>query len=237
MKINWAVFKKGKPVYWIVGAVVVFVVFYMIASKGSGAAKSSGASAGGVTTISTGPSDAQISAAAGISAAQIQANATVAQGQLALAAQKDGNAAGVAVASLGAQVDMASIIASSETALGLGRMEQSIQLAGITAQQNISQINAEYSFATARVAAETNLATTQIQADMVNNSFATQERIAQGQNATTIALSNNQTKAFIAASALNSVLPVDRDNIAAIILADGNSLKYTDRGSGSFVLN
>lgn len=240
MKFNMEVFKKGKPIYWIIGAIVIFVIFYKIASGPSASSKAASTS-GGVTTINTGPSDAQIAAAAGISAAQIQANAQVAGAQLAFAAQKDANAAGVAVSQLEAQAHMYDTAMSADTAKFLAAQEGQIAMAGITAQQNIAFSNNEYSFATARVAAETSLAMTKIQADMVNNGYATQLAMAKDQNATTIALGEQQRRAYTTAalvSGINSAPAVDRDNMLALIAAtsSGQSITYHDSGSGSFTL-
>lgn len=154
MKFNWKIFKKGKPIYWIIGAVFLFVIFYLISSGGSKATTSSG----GITTINTGPSDAQVAASSQIALAQISAQAMQSQAALEYQAVQERTAGEVAIATLDIQSRLAESRLASETALGLGSQQITGQLAAINAQMKSAEMQAEYSFATAKMASETNLA-------------------------------------------------------------------------------
>ena len=235
MHLNMHVFKHGKPIYWVIGGLVIFYLFYRIASGH----KSTSSSTGTVTTVSSGPSDASVAASSAITQAQIAANSNDNAATLAYQTAHDANAAGVAVATLDAQAHMYDTSAAADVGKYTAGLDAQTTLAGITAQMNENQVNAEYSFATAKVAAETNLAGQAIQASVINNSFATQLEMAKGQNETTIALSNNETKAFVYASTLANLGQVpsgDRDNLVALANANatGAHVTYVDTANGSF---
>lgn len=166
MKINWQVFKKGKPIYWIIGAIVLFVIFYLLASGGS---KSSGSSSGGVTTVNTGPSDAQVAAGAQVQMAQLQAQAAVNAASANLAAEQTQANAAVAVATLQAQNDALATTIGGDVAKYTANLDATVQQSAITAQMQAIQTQAEYSFATAKTAAETNIAIQQINANVFAN--------------------------------------------------------------------
>jgi len=178
MKFNWAVFKKGKAIYWVVGAVVLFVIFYLLASGGS---KSSGdtasTGAGGITTINPGPSDAQLAAAAGITQAQLAANAATTQSNAELAAKQSDNAAAVAIANLQYQGSLADTQAGADVAKYLAATDAATNSLALTEQTRQMQIQGEYSFATAKVAAETNLAGQALQAQVLTTQLVTQAQM------------------------------------------------------------
>jgi len=245
MHLNMQVFKHGKPIYWIIGAVIIFVIFWKVAS---GSSKSSGT--GTITTVSSGPTDAQVNAAAGVSAAQLQANAEIASqqiaanaqiagGELALAAQRDVTAGGVATATLEQQAHIYDTSAAADVAHYTAGLDANVALAGINAQQAIAFNQNEYSFATARVAAETSLASQEIQAGVIRSSFDLQSHLSDNQALVFNTASNNQRIAYVAGEAfgnLDKVKANDRDNIAALALAasTGTAITYRDASSGSF---
>lgn len=168
MKLNFSFLKKAKPIYWVLGAVAIFVLFYVLMNKGG----SSNGSSGGVTTIVSGPSEAETIASANIAMAQIEANAASQNMQLQLAAIKEQGAVDVAIANLGAQYSMAETQASADVAKYLAQTEGTIQLAGLDAQKEIAQLNAQYSYDTARVASETAIASRQIDAAILNSQLS-----------------------------------------------------------------
>lgn len=150
MKLNFSFLKKGKTIYWIVGAVVLFVVFYLIASRGS-----SSENVGGITTITAGPSDAQVAAATQLAMANIQASIASNQTAAELAALKEQSARDVALGALQQTIDLANTEAG-----------KTVALANFNAQKEIAALQGEYDVATARVASETEIKSNQIQADM-----------------------------------------------------------------------
>lgn len=150
MKLNFKVFKKGSPLLWIGGAVVLFVVFYMLSSKGSNSSNG-----GNVYTTASGPSDASVAAATQLSMAQLQANVSANQMATELAAVKEQTAGEIALANIGANVAFAGLAA-----------DQNVQLAALNTQKSIAEMNTEYAIESAEIAAEVNLATVGIQRDM-----------------------------------------------------------------------
>lgn len=165
MKLNFSFLKKAKPIYWVVGAVAIFVLFYVIMNRG-GKASNSG---GGITTIVSGPTEAQTMASANLAMAQIEANAATQNMQLQLAAIKEQGAVDVAIANLGAQYSMAETQAQADVAKYLAQTEGTIQLAGLDAQKEIAQMNAQYSYDTARLASEVAISSREIDAAILNN--------------------------------------------------------------------
>jgi len=214
MKFNWAVFKKGKAVYWVIGAIVLFVIFYLLASGGS-KSSSSGAStnAGGVTTINSGPTDAQIAAAASISAAQIQANAQTNQSNADLAALKEQVAGQVAIATLQTQSQLADTAAGSDVAKYLASVQAGAQTFALTEQTRQMALQGEYSLETAKVAAETDLAGQALQAGVLVHQLDT--------NA-------SMFNASIAAN--TAALKIQSDNITMQgLISQAGNLKKKDR--------
>lgn len=154
MKFNWSVFKKGKTVYWIGGAVILFVIFYLIASKGASSGGDSADTSGGLIYQPSGPTDAQVQASAAISAAQIQANSQTQQYQLQLAALQQQGASDVALATLQAHSQDLATQAAADVTNRQTDAASAVSMAGLTAQTNIAQLQAEYSYDTAKAANE-----------------------------------------------------------------------------------
>jgi len=248
MKFNMKVFNKGKPIYWIIGGIFIFVVFYYFISKGSAAPSNSSGS--GITTINAGPSDTAIAAQAGVAMAQIQANAQVDQSNAALIAAKDANAASVAITAYQFQGDLAATQAGADVAKYLGALDAQVQVAGLTAQTAWINTQSEYSFATAKVAAETdyakakltadsNLAQWALNADVLKTQLNTQAEIATTQLTTQAQMFTTQIEGLTQQSLISQISSapeVDRDNLIALMAASltGTGITYSDRGSGSF---
>lgn len=139
--VNLKVFKQGKPIYWIVGAVVLFVLFYFMLNKSAPAA-------GGTQYVSTGPSEALQAAQlqAGIQSAQIQASANVEAGKIAAA-----NNAAV----LSSQVALAQL--SSGEKVALFQLARDADVAALNAETNlqIASQTMAYNLESARVASQT----------------------------------------------------------------------------------
>lgn len=145
MAINLQTFKK-KPLLWGGIAIVIFVIFYLIFSRGSGGGE------GSTQVVTTGPSEAQLAAQTQLGMAQIQAGAVNAQ-TAAEVAMKNADIAG--------QVK-------------LGELAYQAGLAELSASKEALQIQSEYSFQTARVAAETNLQMAKMDKDVLTTQLATQ---------------------------------------------------------------
>lgn len=218
MKLNFAIFKKGKPLYWIIGGIVVFVFFYLIFNKGSSSAGSSGG--GGITTINSGPSDAQIAAATQIGVAQIAANTQNAQ-----------IAGAVAIATLQQQGQLQQTYAAADLAKFTAGLDAATASKTLDTQLEIAGLNAEYNFSTAKLAA-----------DVTRDQFLSNERIVKGQLETNAAMFKDQVDALKFQSMVGAIQfapEVDRDNMLALLAAtsSGTSLSYYDAGSGSFAVN
>lgn len=122
MKLNFAVFKKGKPFVWIIGALVLFVIFYMFINRGG--------SSGGVVVQNSGPSDAAINASAALTAKQSDNSAQVAIATLAYNGQ---------VAQTQAQADIAKYVAGLDAATQSKYLDTQIALAAFDLQGGIAQ--------------------------------------------------------------------------------------------------
>lgn len=168
MKMNLAIFKKGKPIYWIIGAVVLFVIFYLITSKG---ASSSGGGAVTYSAVNQGPSDAQVMASAQLSAAQIQANSQATAAAMEFAAAQEGYKANVALANIGASVDLAGIAA-----------EREFGLASLDMQKQLTFLNSEYALETAKVVSNEAITMRQIDRAAFNDQLAANNRSLQIQS-------------------------------------------------------
>lgn len=216
MKLNFKVFKKGKPIYWVIGGIVIFVLFYMMFNKGAG-------SSGGITTVNSGPSDAAISASTQLALAQTQANAGVAMAQL----QYNGQ-----IAQTQAAADVAKYTAA---------LDANTAAAALATQKAIAGLNAEYGIETARLAANTqvDLATIganasitqwQINANILNTQMMTQaEMFSEQMKAATISTLAGQ---------IGTVKANDRDNMLAALIASssGQALNFYDPGHSIFQL-
>lgn len=148
MKMNFAVFKKGKPIYWVIGGIVVFALFYLMFNKGAG-------SSSGITTVNAGPSDAAVAASTQLALAQTNANA------------------GVAVATLQYNGQLAQTQAAADVAKYTANLDAATSAATLDTQKAIAAINAEYSLDTAKVAAETNIAQWTLNANVLTTQLQT----------------------------------------------------------------
>jgi len=148
MAINFDTFKK-KPLLWGGIAIVIFVIFYLIFSRGSGGGETS------TQVVTTGPSEAQLAAQTQIAMAQIQAGAINAQ--------------------TSAEVAMKN--ADIEGQVRLGQLAYQAGLAEIQASKEALEINSEYSLQTARVAAETNLAMARLDKEVLTTQLAQQTQM------------------------------------------------------------
>lgn len=193
MKLNLKVF-KSRPVLWIVGGIVLFVIFYLMFNKGgSGTSTESG----GITTINTGPSDAAIAASTQLQLAQVQAGAAIQQSN----AQ---SAAAIAIATLQAQSDIANTQASADVAKYTAGVDAATQGQYLNVQKEIAQTNAEYSYDTAKVASETALGIQESQQQMFEAQLGSNVQMLQIQS------SNLITQSLIAQ--IPSLKSKDRDN-------------------------
>lgn len=194
MKLNFKIFKKGKPIYWVIGAVVLFVIFYFVASRGSSN------STGGVTTIQTGPSEA-------MQAAQLQYNAQIASANVAAQMQANQNLTDFRIAELAASNEASNIQASADVAKYVASLDAASTAKALETQQNIYDLQGQYSLETARTAAQAQLGLAELQASMFNKQLETNAQMF-----------GDQLRAATAQTAL-SVIPTlkkgDRD--AALI--------------------
>jgi len=205
MKLNFAIFKKGKTLYWVLGGIVIFVLFYLMFNKGAPAS-------GGITSVSTGPSDAAVAASTSLAMAQTQANA------------------GVAVATLQYNGTIAQTQAAADVAKYTATLDAQTQTAAFNTQKQIAAINAEYSYDTAKVAAETNIAQWTINAGVLTNQLAAQrDMFLAATKATTIG---------VLASQVGQVKANDRDNVLTALIASssGQSLNFYDPGHSIYQL-
>jgi len=167
---NLKVFKKGNPTFWIIGAIALFVFFYLYSSRGATKSASTG---GGVVSYNQGPSDAQVSAAAGISAMQLQANAANFAAQLDYAKTQDQNDAAVAIANLESQLGLVAVNKEAEIQLTGINAGRDVDLAALDNQKQIAYLQTEYAIEGARIASEETITLRNIDrnmfADQLNN--------------------------------------------------------------------
>ncbi len=143
-KFNLKVFKQGKTLYWVIGAVVLFVIFYLMLNRGGSSAT------GGTTVVQSGPSEAMqiagMQQAAAIQTAQMQYNLGAAQ----IAADRE-------AANLAGQIALAQLTSGENVALQQLEFEKALGEANIAANLQLSEMTQAYSLESARVAAETQL--------------------------------------------------------------------------------
>jgi plastocyanin len=161
MKLNLRVFKQGKPIYWIVGAVFLFIVFYLVLNK-----KPASDTTGTTSYVSTGPSEALQAQAmqinAGITTAQIGASVQVQQLQEQQSEANYALTAALAQVSAGQTVSLAGIDA-----------QKAADAENAAANIQINQDNNSYGLETARVASQTQIGLAQISADTVTHQLDT----------------------------------------------------------------
>lgn len=198
-KLSLRVFKKGKPIYWIIGGLVLFVIFYLLFNRGGAAS-----GGGGVNVISTGPSEAMqnasLQASTAIATAQIGAGIEAARIQV----SRD-------TANLQAQIALAQLGSGERVALETLNAERS--LAQLDAQTNllVNEQNINYALETARVASETTLSLRKFETDMFS------EQLAANRDMFRIQSENLITQSMIAQ--VSSLKAKDRDTALAAILA------------------
>lgn len=213
-KFSLKVFKNGKPIYWIVGAVILFVIFYFLFSRGAPESSS-----GGVTVNSSGPSEqmqaAQLAASTQMQTAQLGAQIEMARVQGELASGQ-----------LGAQVALAQLH-SAET-IGMASLAQEGAIANLAAQTQIilNDQNVEYTLESARLASETQLANKLTDASILMYQMDTNRDMLQIQSTNMLAQS--------AIGQVSNLKKKDRDNALVALTASltGNPVNYTQDKSG-----
>jgi hypothetical protein len=124
---------KSHPVY-VIGGLGVLVLFYVLYSAGSSTST-------GAATSATGPTDAEVNAAAAVQTAQIQSKEANDQLTAQLSAQQNNNATQLAIANVAASVQNNTTSAQSAVSLAGISAQQQVQTAGITSQQIIALAN------------------------------------------------------------------------------------------------
>lgn len=130
MKLNFKFLNKG-TIWWVVGAIVLFVIFYMVASGGN----SAGASDGTTAVVGSTPSDAQI-------AAQLQGQSIQAQ---------------LAAATIQAQSEVTVAAMQRDVALANVQAGADITKYQVATDLQAAREAAEYGVETANIAANTQL--------------------------------------------------------------------------------
>lgn len=228
-KISLRVFKKGKPIFWIIGAVIVFVVFYMLFNRGSGAAASSG---GGVTVQQTGPSEAMqaasIQAATAIQGAQIAAGIELARVQ----ATRD-------QAALAGQVALAQLGSGEKVALAT--LDADREAAVLNAQTNllINDANLSYGLETARIAGETATALRAMEIGVMTHQMDTNAEMFRYQTQANAFMFAEQSRNLVTQSALGAIGSLKKKNrdealTAIYAAATGTPNTYVPQSGGGF---
>lgn len=232
-KISLRVFKKGKPIFWIIGAVLVFVIFYMMFNKGGSAARPA-ASGGGMTVVNSGPSEAlQIaSMQAGAATQQLQLQAGIEAGRIQATREQNALAGTVALAQLasGEKVSLASIDADRFAA-------------GLNAQTNllINEQNLSYSLESARVAGDTAIAMRSLDVGVMTHQMDTQAAMFAEQldaNRDMYAIQSHNLITQAAIGQIGSLKKKNRDEALTAIYssATGTPNTYVPQGGGGFGL-
>jgi len=214
MKLNLQVFKKHAG-WWLGGAVVIFLFFYLRANAAANAANVAASSGTSVVDPNV------LAAQTQIATAQLAANTQLGT----INAQAN---AATTIAQLQAQQSIDNTGVAAQVAEYTANIQGNTNIAGITAQQNIAQINAQAGVDTAQIASQTLLGQTQIQAGEF------QAQVTSNQNMFLAAVQNQTTQALI--NQVGNLLPVDRDNGLALLASTitGTPTNYYDAGSGSF---
>lgn len=212
-KFNLRVFKKGKPIYWIIGAVVVFVAFYMLFNRG-------GSSASGTTVIQSGGMSEQAQlAAAQIGAANQQAQLAASIELARVQGEKD-------AANLGAQVALAQLASGETVALSSLERESAIAAMNVNANLLMNEQNINYATESARIAAETQLGLREIDTNLLREQMRTQSEMFAVQSHNLIAQS--------VIGQIGNLKKKNRDE-ALIAISEGalgTTLDYTPRRGG-----
>lgn len=225
-KLNLSMFKKG-TIWWVVGAIVLFVIFYMVASKGSGSSASSGG--GGVTTVNSGPSDSQLAASVALQSATIQANAATTAANLEAQTRMAEYDANYRIAQIAGAGQVAEIQAAADVAKYTALKDSEVQAQYLTAQQNIVDLQGEYSLETARTAAQVEI-----------HGIDAQTKMFADQMAANRAMYETQAKTLVQSALIQEAGGTDyrtRSHLLAQINATINNqaLDYSSEGQHSFI--
>lgn len=226
-KLSLRVFQKGKPIFWIIGAVGIFVLFYLMFNRGAGAS-----SGGGTTVVQSGPSEAMqiagMQMAGAIQAAQIGANVEA----LRIQGQRD---QGV----LAGQVAMAQLASGERVALETLATDR--DAARFNAETNllIHERTLSYNTESARIAADTAIDLKQIDANVVMYQLGTNAAMFDRQLQTNAAMFETQSRNLIATTALaqvGSLKKKNRDEALTALTASltGTPNSYVAQGGGGF---
>lgn len=212
-KFNLKVFKKGKPIYWVIGGLVVFFVFFFIIR--------SGGSTSSTRVVSSGPSEAMqianLQASTQLQAANISAGIEMAR----IAGEHDTN-------EFSANVALAQIMAGENVALQ--QMVEEVKLAkyNIDANMIINEQNLSYGMETARVASETALKSKALDIGLLTHQLDTQAAmfVEQSKNLTTQSL----------ISQIGNLKKKNRDEALIAIgeVATGKDIDYVAQRGGGF---
>ena len=205
MKLNFKVFKKGKAIYWIVAALVLFGFFYWFANRGS-----NGSSGGGTTYVNSGPSDASVAAST------------------ALAARQGDNSAQVAIATLQYQGGLAQIQAQADVAKYVKSLDSATQSKYLDTQLGLAALDGEYNIATARIAAQSQYDTIAFQTAQFHDQLTTNQAMFHDQMVAS-------TYAVLASQISNVKPNDRDNAFALLTGAvTGAPVSYRDKSSGSF---
>lgn len=188
MKLNLKVFKKGKPIYWIGGAVILFVLFYFLFNRGA---------SGSTTVVSSGPSEALQAAqlSAGVQTAQIQAQANSAAQQ---------TAGAITIAGIQAQLALAQTDAQAHSTDLQTNQSAAVAFAQIDANKAEQLANMSYSFESAKLASETALQTKASDNALLAHQLDTNAAVVVHQLDTNAAMFNDQLQAQIDLAGISS---------------------------------
>jgi len=184
---------KRNPALFGVTALIFIVILFVATRKG-------GHSSDQVTTVSSGPSDAQVQAQAALAAKQIDAQATIQLGGLQIQGLAQQGQNDLALATVGAQVSLADLAAQErlgDKALDAQREATRLQL---EAQSHIVDSNNQFQIDYATIAADSALQQVKIGAELQSH------------------LADKQLEAY-AGSAILSVIPTLKKRDRAYALA------------------
>lgn len=207
MKINWRYLKKPSV---IIGAIVLFFILLFLLNR------SASASTSGTTTVSTGPSDAELAAQSQYAIAQLGASVQGQSIQAGLASQQDQDQTQIALATIAAAVSNAQTAAQQ----AIATQTVDAQVHGLDLQYQTAIANNNAQIKAMQVAAGSTIAQAAINANLQ------------------AALSANQLAAFKAQSmamAIGSANPGDRDQLTAQFIAaiTGTGVNYEPGAHGS----
>lgn len=199
-KISLRVFQKGKPIFWIIGAVVVFVLFYLMANR-----RSDASAGGGMTVVQSGASEAMqiagMQTAASIQTAQIGASVEAARIQ----GEQNRNV-------LASQVAIAQLMSGERVALETISADR--EAANLNAATNlaINEQNTTYALESARLASETSIGLKGIDAAIVMHQLDTNAEMFGKQLDTNAMMFAEQSRNLIATTALGQIQTLKKKN-------------------------